>query len=200
MDCLAGGLALNPQPATLNLRTRPRVHLSRPVEQQRRSGQWQLRPDHCVVQRRQRLGTGWQHADQPGDRREQRVIHCRLRFRRKLSRRGPLAGDWHTIDGGGGTSTGGVDSVIGGFWTLPVAVQTTNAPVITIVPAGAGQATISWTPNTPGFVLQETLSLSPTNLGQLAERLNQSHCRAGDAAHEVLSPVQTLIILRRERV
>jgi hypothetical protein len=90
---------------------------------------------------------------------------------------------WHTIDGGGGTSTGGVYSVsgtigqpdagatmtngqysvTGGFWALPTAVQTTNAPTLTIVPAGAGQAQISWTPNTPGFVLQETWVLSPAN-------------------------------------
>ena len=91
--------------------------------------------------------------------------------------------DWHTIDGGGGTSTGGVYSVTGtigqpdasttamtggdysltgGFWSL-IAIQTPGAPTLTIVPAGSGQATISWTPNTPGFVLQETLSLSPTN-------------------------------------
>jgi hypothetical protein len=91
--------------------------------------------------------------------------------------------DWHTIDGGGGTSTGGVYSVSGtigqpdaggpltngqysvsgGFWALPTAVQTTNAPTLTIVPAGAGQAQVSWTPNTPGFVLQETWALSPVN-------------------------------------
>lgn len=90
---------------------------------------------------------------------------------------------WHTIDGGGGTSTGGVYSisgtigqpdagatmtngqyaVAGGFWALPTAVQTTNAPVLTIVPAAPGQATISWTPSTPGFVLQETWVLSPAN-------------------------------------
>jgi hypothetical protein len=91
--------------------------------------------------------------------------------------------DWHTIDGGGGTSTGGVYSVsgtigqpdaggpltngqysvTGGFWALPTAVQVTGAPTLTIVPAAPGQATISWTPNTPGFVLQESLSLSPAN-------------------------------------
>jgi hypothetical protein len=90
---------------------------------------------------------------------------------------------WHTIDGGGGTSTGGVYSVsgtigqpdaggpmtngqysvTGGFWVLPTALQVTNAPKLTIAPATPGTATISWTPNTPGFVLQETLSLSPTN-------------------------------------
>jgi len=91
--------------------------------------------------------------------------------------------DWFTIDGGGGTSTGGVYSVsgtigqpdagptmtngqysvTGGFWALPSAVQSTNAPTLTIVPASPGNATISWTPNTPGFVLQETWVLSPAN-------------------------------------
>jgi hypothetical protein len=91
--------------------------------------------------------------------------------------------DWSTIDGGGGTSTGGVYtvsgtigqpdaggpltngqySVTGGFWALPVAVQTTNAPTLKIVPATPGWATVSWAPNTPGFVLQETTSLAPTN-------------------------------------
>jgi hypothetical protein len=91
--------------------------------------------------------------------------------------------DWYTIDGGGGTSTGGVYSVsgtigqpdaggpmtngqysvTGGFWTLPTAIQVIGAPTLTIVPAAPGQAAISWAPNTPGFVLQETLSLSPTN-------------------------------------
>src|SRR5437660_440838 len=91
--------------------------------------------------------------------------------------------DWHKVAGGGGTSTGGVYSVsgtvgqhdaggpmtngqysiTGGFWVLPVAVQVTGAPTLTIVPAAAGQATISWVPATPGFVLQETWSLSPAN-------------------------------------
>jgi hypothetical protein len=91
--------------------------------------------------------------------------------------------DWHTIDGGGGTSTGGVYSVsgtigqpdagptmtngqyavTGGFWALPSAIQTPGAPTLTIVPAGAGLATVSWSPNTPGFILQETWVLSPAN-------------------------------------
>src|SRR5437867_4467383 len=91
--------------------------------------------------------------------------------------------DWSTIDGGGGTSTGGVYSVsgtigqpdaggamtngrysvTGGFWALPTAVQVTGAPTLTIASATPGNATLSWTPATAGFVLQETLSLSPTN-------------------------------------
>ena len=91
--------------------------------------------------------------------------------------------NWHTIDGGGGTSTGGVYSVsgtigqpdaggpmtngqfsvTGGFWPLPQAVQVIGAPTLTIVTAGPNQARISWSPATPGFVLQETLNLSITN-------------------------------------
>jgi hypothetical protein len=91
--------------------------------------------------------------------------------------------DWSTIDGGGGTSTGGVYSVsgtigqpdaggpmtnaqysvTGGFWALPTAIQVIGAPTLAIAAGSPGQAVISWTPNTPGFVLQETLSLSPTN-------------------------------------
>jgi hypothetical protein len=100
-----------------------------------------------------------------------------------LSSHAQYAINWHTIDGGGGTSTNaqyslsgtigqpdaggpmtnGQYSVTGGFWALPAAIQVTGAPTLTIVPAPPGNATISWTPNTPGFVLQEALSLSPTN-------------------------------------
>jgi hypothetical protein len=90
---------------------------------------------------------------------------------------------WHTVDGGAGTSTGGVYTVsgtigqpdagapltngqyslTGGFWALPTAVQTPGAPTLKIVGATPGYAEVSWTPNTPGFALQETLSLWPTN-------------------------------------
>jgi hypothetical protein len=59
--------------------------------------------------------------------------------------------------------TNGQYSVTGGFWALPIAVQTPDAPVLVIAPAGPGQATISWSPATPGFVLQESSSLSPAN-------------------------------------
>lgn len=91
--------------------------------------------------------------------------------------------DWSKIAGGGGTSTGGVYavsgtigqpdaggpmtngqySVTGGFWVLPIAVQTTNAPTLQIVSAAPGFATVSWTPPTPGFTLQSSASLSPAS-------------------------------------
>jgi hypothetical protein len=96
---------------------------------------------------------------------------------------GQLAIDWYTVNGGGGLSTGGVYtvsgtigqpdagapmtngqySVTGGFWALPIAVQNEGAPTLTIVPDVPGFARVSWAPNTPGFVLRETLNLSPAN-------------------------------------
>ncbi len=90
--------------------------------------------------------------------------------------------DWSTSDGGGGTSTGGVYSIrgtigqpdtatlsggdytlFGGFWGILGTVQTPGAPLLTIVASGFRQATVSWSPANPGWVLQETLSFSPTN-------------------------------------
>src|SRR5713226_10232597 len=74
--------------------------------------------------------------------------------------------DWFTIDAGGGTSTGGVYqisgtigqpdvgptmssgdySVDGGFWSVIAGVQTPDAPTLTIIHGGPGEATVSWTP------------------------------------------------------
>ena len=91
--------------------------------------------------------------------------------------------NWSTVDGGGGTSTGGVYSVsgtigqpdaggpmtngvysvTGGFWPLPTVIQTPGAPLLSMVSVSPGQATISWSPSTPGFVLQETWNLSSAN-------------------------------------
>ena len=89
--------------------------------------------------------------------------------------------DWYTIDGGGGTSsggpytltgtigqpdagvhTGGSYTLVGGFWGA-FAVQQTGAPTLYIRPDGPGQVTISWDPPLAGFVLQESsdLSLAP---------------------------------------
>ena len=100
-----------------------------------------------------------------------------------LTARAQYAIDWSKIAGGGGTSTGGVYAVsgtigqpdaggpltgggyslVGGFWALPFAVQTEGTPLLAIVPFGPGQARISWTPNTPGFVLQENTNLNTTH-------------------------------------
>jgi hypothetical protein len=59
--------------------------------------------------------------------------------------------------------TNGQYSVTGGFWALPIPVQRPGAPTLKIVPGVLGEATISWRPVLSGFVLQETMSLSPAN-------------------------------------
>lgn len=41
-------------------------------------------------------------------------------------------------------------------------VSPTDAPVLTIAASSPGQVALSWTPPPPGFVLQESLNLSPT--------------------------------------
>ena len=87
--------------------------------------------------------------------------------------------DWFTIDGGGGTSSGGSFSVtgtigqpdagqplsggpyslVGGFWGA-FAVQTPDAPRLTITSTSPGMVTISWSQDNPGWVLQASPDLT----------------------------------------
>ncbi len=90
--------------------------------------------------------------------------------------------DWCPIAGGGssqggvyalsvtigqseasGPMTNGQYSVTGGFWVLPGAVQTPDAPTLYITNAAPGFATLWWVPSTPSFTLQSTASLSPAS-------------------------------------
>ena len=90
--------------------------------------------------------------------------------------------DWYTIDGGGGTSTGGVYSVSGtigqpdaggpmtggnftlsgGFWTL-FAVQTPGAPFLRIFLTTTNTAVVAWPAPSTGFGLQQNLVVNTTN-------------------------------------
>ena len=86
--------------------------------------------------------------------------------------------DWYTIDGGGGTSSGGSYTLSGtigppdagtlaggpyvlqgGFWGGVFAVQQVGSPTLIIQRAGAN-VIISWDSNASGFILQETMNLS----------------------------------------
>jgi len=83
--------------------------------------------------------------------------------------------DWHTVDGGGGTSTGGVYSVsgtigqpdasqqtmsggpysvTGGFWAI-YAVQTPGAPYLTIMRSNTA-VVVSWPLPADGWLLEWT--------------------------------------------
>ncbi len=87
--------------------------------------------------------------------------------------------DWFTVDGGGGTSTGGVYSVSGtigqpdagkssgssysidgGFWSI-VAVQTPNAPRLFVQRIG-GSVRVYWPASAAGFVLDQSLTVTGT--------------------------------------
>src|SRR5437667_6452331 len=82
--------------------------------------------------------------------------------------------DWFTIDGGGGTSTGGVYSVSGtigqpdagkmsggsytidgGFWGIIAAVQTPGSPLLRIVRTATNTVVVAWPTSAAGFSLQQ---------------------------------------------
>ena len=89
--------------------------------------------------------------------------------------------DWYTIDGGGGTSTGGVYAVSGtigqpdagamsggnytlegGFWSLIAVVQTAGLPNLVITFVGPNSVVVSW-PNTGSYTLQTNNNLNTSN-------------------------------------
>lgn len=87
--------------------------------------------------------------------------------------------DWHTIDGGGGTSAGGGFSVngtigqpdagaslagggfslAGGFWPA----VTPNAPMLTIRRTATNSVVISWPSPSNDFALQQNANLNTAN-------------------------------------
>ncbi len=87
--------------------------------------------------------------------------------------------NWHTIDGGGGTSTGGVYSVsgtigqpdagvpmaggnyslVGGFWGVVSALQTPGAPLLSVQRIG-GSVRVFWPWPATDFVLDQTAALT----------------------------------------
>jgi hypothetical protein len=99
--------------------------------------------------------------------------------------------NWFTIDGGGGTSAGGVYSVsgtigqpdaggpmaggnyslIGGFWSL-VAVQTHGAPLLRIFLTATNTAVVAWPAPSAGFTLQSNTNLIPANWSAMTNAVN----------------------------
>ena len=98
--------------------------------------------------------------------------------------RAQFAIDWFTLDGGGGTSTGGVFSVsgtvgqpdansppmtggafslTGGFWSLFSTVQTPGAPTLSILLTPTNTAMVYWPYPSTGFNLQQHTNLITTN-------------------------------------
>jgi len=96
--------------------------------------------------------------------------------------------DWFTIDGGGGTSTGGVYSVSGtigqpdagamsggnysiegGFWGLIAAEQTPGAPLLRIQLTTTNTVTLLWPSPAEGFALEQKGTFANTNWASVAQ-------------------------------
>jgi len=91
--------------------------------------------------------------------------------------------DWSTIDGGGGTSTGGLFTVSGtigqpdagtlsggnytlqgGFWGIISAVQTPGAPLLSIARTTTNTVAVFWPSPSTGWTLQQnTNSVASVN-------------------------------------
>src|SRR5690242_13550712 len=87
--------------------------------------------------------------------------------------------DWYTIDGGGGTSTGGVYSVSGtigqpdaghmsggnytldgGFWGIVAAIQSPGAPLLRVLLTSTNTVAVAWPAPSTGFSLQQNTDLN----------------------------------------
>lgn len=112
---------------------------------------------------------------------------------------------WFTIDGGGGTSSGGAYSLSGtigqpeagmmtggsytlqgGFWSVVGAVQTTNAPLLSIEHTTTNSVIISWPAPATGWQLQENANLTTTNWVNVATAPQEVGARK-----QVVAPLPT---------
>ena len=101
--------------------------------------------------------------------------------------------DWFTIDGGGGTGTGGVYSISGtvgqpdaghlsggnftldgGFWGIISTVQTIGAPNLNIQVTATNTIMVSWPSPSTGFNLQQNLDLTTANWVTPSESVNDN--------------------------
>jgi hypothetical protein len=111
--------------------------------------------------------------------------------------------DWFTIDGGGGTSAGGVYSVSGtigqpdaghlaggnftidgGFWGIIAAVQLPGSPLLRVVLTTTNTVVVAWPSPSTGFSLQENPII---NAGAWTTVTNQIY-NVGSENQVIVSP------------
>jgi hypothetical protein len=111
--------------------------------------------------------------------------------------------DWYTVDGGGGTSTGGVFSVSGtigqpdagtmtggnfnlqgGFWGIVSAVQTAGAPLLTVTLTSTNTVMVSWPSPSTGYNLQINNDLNTTSWGPPPQTVTDN----GTIKYVIVSP------------
>lgn len=99
--------------------------------------------------------------------------------------------DWFTIDGGGGTSTGGVYSISGtigqpdaghmaggnftidgGFWGIIAAIQSPGSPLLRVVHTSTNTVVVAWPAPSTGFSLQEISDLKTTAWSGVTNTVN----------------------------
>ena len=124
-----------------------------------------------------------------------RKMDMRLLFLLLLSLAAPSARaqgysiDWFTIDGGGGTSTGGVFSVSGtigqpdaghmsggnytldgGFWGIIAAVQIPGAPILRLFRTTTNTVVLAWPVSSTVFSLQQAGNINVQNWGPVTNQ------------------------------
>jgi hypothetical protein len=111
--------------------------------------------------------------------------------------------DWFTIDGGGGTSTGGVYSVSGtigqpdagrmtggtftldgGFWGIIAAVQTPGSPLLRVERTITNTVLVAWPSSVTGFNLQQNAILGSSNWLPITNSVNT----VGSESQVIISP------------
>jgi hypothetical protein len=99
--------------------------------------------------------------------------------------------DWFTIDGGGGTSTGGVYSVSGtigqpdaghmsggnftidgGFWGIIGAIQSPGSPLLRVLFTSTNTVIVAWPAPSTGFSLQQNSDLNSTVWSAVTNTVN----------------------------
>jgi len=99
--------------------------------------------------------------------------------------------DWFTIDGGGGTSSGGAYtvsgtigqpdagkmsggaySIDGGFWGIIAAVQTPGSPLLRIFLTATNTVIVAWPTAAPGFNLEQNSNLATTTWSTVTNTVN----------------------------
>ena len=122
-----------------------------------------------------------------------RNLVCVLTLALPLAAHGHYTIDWFTIDGGGGTSTGGVYAIsgtvgqpdagamsggnyflAGGFWGIVSAIQTPGAPLLTVRFTQTNSVIVSWPSPSSGFSLQQNSDLSTANWNTPPENITDN--------------------------
>ena len=115
--------------------------------------------------------------------------------------------DWHTSDGGGGISTGGVFAISGtlgqpdagrliggnftlegGFWAVVLAVQTPGAPFLSVTRTN-NSVIVSWSASASDFVLEQTPTLNGSPIRWHSISTDQYQAAGTNLTFTIMPPV-----------